>query len=197
MEIDLEISGLRTSAPVPVQPILALSDQARLRRMPPVCSRNSSEAAWRPVSPARISLFVEMTSLFLITGNQSLRQQKHFGISTLVRRGEPDVGGSPCIFPTDQGINRRDEFDRDSTHRHSVCRRRDFAPSSRNRSRSSRDSAGFWWASPCEGVGAQIARTRRSRAQALAKHGVNGTRSRHEVESASEVQDKIPREQLD
>ena len=73
------------------------------------------------------SLLVEINSLFLITGNLSLRPRKGFEISAL----DPPGGGSfdefPCIFPVDQGIDSRDEFAPDSFHRHLVCRRRDFS----------------------------------------------------------------------
>jgi hypothetical protein len=72
--------------------------------------------AWRPVSPARISLLIETNSLFLITGNPSLRLRKRLEISVLVTPGEPNRGEFPCIFPGDQGIGRRDEFSLDSPH---------------------------------------------------------------------------------
>ena len=46
-----------------------------------------------------------------------------------------------------------------------------------------------------KGVGARIAELDRQ-GQALATHGVDGPRSRHEVESPSQVQDQVPSDQL-
>ena len=49
---------------------------------------------------------------------------------------------------------------------------------------------------PKPGVGASIVGLRRSSVQTLAMLGVGGPRSRHEVESAPEVQDEVPSRQL-
>ncbi len=91
-----------------------------------------------------ISLLAEMNPLFLIKGNYSLRLRKGLGISALVPAGESGIGEFPCTFPTDQGTDRRDEFARDSTHRHLVSRCRDFWRALGNEPRKGRDSAGCW-----------------------------------------------------
>ncbi len=67
-----------------------------------------------------------------------------------VRIGDASLAGSPAIrvislyLPSESGIWPGDEFATDCTLRQLVCCCRDFAPSSRNRSRNCRDSAGFW-----------------------------------------------------
>ncbi len=87
---------------------------------------DSVASAWRAVSLAGISQLVEMSSLFLITGNLSLRLRKGFGISALNPPGGSSFEGFPCIFPVDQGSDSRDEFAPDCLHRHSVCCCGDF-----------------------------------------------------------------------
>ena len=94
------------------------------------------------------SLLVEINSLFLITGNLSLRPRKGFEISALDPPEEVSFDEFPCIFPADQGIDSRDEFALDSFHRHSVSRCRDFARTLGNSPRKLRDSAGSWPSSP-------------------------------------------------
>ncbi len=84
--------------------------------------RRSLEA----VSPAAISLLVEMDSLLLIAGNPSLLPRKDRGISDLIRFEKSQIGEIPCIFPAKQGSVPRDEFAPDSPHRHSVCHSREF-----------------------------------------------------------------------
>jgi hypothetical protein len=80
----------------------------------------SVASAWRAVSLAGISLLVETSSLFLITGNLSLRLRKGFGISALDPPGGSSFEGFPCSFPVDQGNDSRDEFAPDCLHRHLV-----------------------------------------------------------------------------
>ncbi len=63
-----------------------------------------SPQLWRAVSLARISLLVGMSSLFLITGNLSLRLRKGFGISVLDPPAEAGFEGFPCTFPAEQGF---------------------------------------------------------------------------------------------
>jgi hypothetical protein len=104
----------------------------------------SVASARRAVSLAGISVLVETSSLFLMTGNVSLRLRKGFGISALDPRGGSSFEGFPCIFPVDQGSDSRDEFAIDSTHRHLVCCCRDSAPPRRHIPRTLRDSTGSW-----------------------------------------------------
>jgi len=54
---------------------------------------------WRPAKSAWISLFTETNSLFLITGNLTLRPRKRSGISDLIRPEKPEIEEIPCIFP--------------------------------------------------------------------------------------------------
>jgi hypothetical protein len=83
-------------------------------------------------------------SLFPKSGNTPGGAPKSDQITEAASPGSPDFGVFPCIFPANQGFAPRDEFATDCTLRHPVCCCRDFPPSSRNRSRNSRDSAGFW-----------------------------------------------------
>ena len=53
---------------------------------------------------AEISLLVATNSLFLITGNLSLRLRNRLGIFTFDMSAEPIPGGFPCTFQADQGI---------------------------------------------------------------------------------------------
>ncbi len=76
--------------------------------------------AWRPVSSSRISLPIEINSLFLITGNLSLWRRKRWGILDRIAPGESDIDKFPCIFPDHQGYSWRDEFATDCFHRHLV-----------------------------------------------------------------------------
>ncbi len=89
-----------------------------------------------------------MSSLFLITGNLSLRLRKGFGISALNPPGGSSFEGFPCIFPVDQGPDRRDEFAPDCPHRHTVCRCGDFPRALGHSLRNPRDSAGSWPSNP-------------------------------------------------
>ena len=75
-------------------------------------------AARRSVSLAGISLIGETSSLLLITGNRPLRLRKDWEFSTLVPAQGSDIDEIPCTFPEHQGARPRDEFARDSTHRH-------------------------------------------------------------------------------
>jgi hypothetical protein len=61
-----------------------------------------------------------MNSLFLITGNRSLRPRKVLRISALVPAEESRIGEFPCTFPGHQGTSWRDEFATDCVHRHLV-----------------------------------------------------------------------------
>ena len=81
----------------------------------------SIAVAWRPVSSSRISLPIEIHSLFLITGNLSLWRRKRWGILDQIAPGESDIDKFPCIFPIEQGSAPGDEFATDWFHRHSVC----------------------------------------------------------------------------
>jgi hypothetical protein len=83
-------------------------------------------------------------SLFLKSGNTPGGAPKSDQITEAASPGSPDFGVFPCIFPANQGFASGDEFATDCPHRHLVSGCRDFPPSSRNRSRNSRDSAGFW-----------------------------------------------------
>jgi len=103
----------------------------------------SIAAAWRPVSPARISLLAKTNSLFLITGNLRLWLRNCSRILALVQPREPGFGEFPCSFPIDQGTDYRDEFATDWFHRQLVCGCRDFAAGTRVEPRNPGVSAGF------------------------------------------------------
>jgi hypothetical protein len=103
----------------------------------------SITVAWRPVSSSRISLPIEMHSLFLITRNLSLWRRKRWGILDQIAHGESDIDKFPCIFPIEQGSAPGDEFAPNWFHRHLVCSRGDFRCAARVRPRNSRDSAGI------------------------------------------------------
>jgi len=103
----------------------------------------SIAVAWRPVSSSRISLPIEMHSLFLITGNLSLWHWKRWGILNQIAPGGSDIDKFPCNFPDHQGSSWRDEFAADCVHRQLVCGCRDFAAETRIEPRNPVVSAGF------------------------------------------------------
>jgi hypothetical protein len=70
------------------------------------------------MSTARFSLLGETNSLFLVTGNPSLRLRKCSGNSALDSPAASRMGALPCIFRGYQGNGSRDEFAPDSPHRH-------------------------------------------------------------------------------
>ena len=70
------------------------------------------------VSSPGISLLFELNSLFLVTGNLALCWRNGWGISDPIAPKVSDIRKLPCIFPTDQGNDRREEFLPDSAHRH-------------------------------------------------------------------------------
>ena len=104
----------------------------------------SIAVAWRPVSSSRISLPIEIHSLFLITGNLSLWRWKRWGILDQIAPGGSDIDKFPCIFPIEQGSAPGDAFATDWILRHSVCVRGDAAAWSAIHPPKLRGFAGFW-----------------------------------------------------
>jgi hypothetical protein len=115
----------------------------------PTLSGGCDGSAWRAVWLAGISLLVEASFLFLITGNLSLRIGNGFGISALGSARRVQFRRISLHFPCRPGKPRhRDEFATDWAHRHLVRACRDFPRALRQSPRKPRDSAGSWRSSP-------------------------------------------------
>ena len=77
------------------------------------------------------------------------RQDPRLGFSRRTSSaGETRFAAFPCIFSVDQGLQSRDEFAIDCTHRHSVRDCGDFPGALGHSLRKLRDSAGSWPISP-------------------------------------------------